>query len=275
MNDHDFLYDTKVFFFDLDGCVYHGNQLAAGVNLLLDQLQRRGIRYAFLTNNSRLNASEIGERLAAMGLNVPLGSILPVTDIAGSFIRDKFGKVTVKTIGSESLERSLSAAGHRTVAWDQPAADVVIVGRDTEFHYGKLEKITEDIRRGSHLIATNPDIYHPGAFGERVPETGALLAAIEAMTGVSAECIGKPAPYIFMHGMKLFDVAPENCVMVGDNLETDVLGSIRTGLKSVWITNEPSTDSSIQKPERTLARHRPDVAVNSMEELYQLVVNAS
>ncbi|WP_159888160.1 HAD-IIA family hydrolase [Paenibacillus puerhi] len=270
MEHQEFFPHTKVYFFDLDGCVYHGNRLSPGIIPLLEQLQQRGIRYAFLTNNSRQSGEEIGEKLAAMGLIVPEGTILPVTDFAGTFIRNKFGTVTVKTIGSESLERSIGEAGHRTVAWNHPAPDVVIVGRDTEFHYGKLQQITADIRAGSYLIATNPDIYHPGASGEPIPETGALLAAIEAMTGTSGECIGKPEPYIFLHGMKLFGAIPENCVMVGDNPETDILGSKRAGLKSVWITNRTSADPIVWPGGEKQEHSRPDVVVNSIEELYRL-----
>lgn len=272
---YDFLADTKVCFFDLDGCVYHGNRLSPGVLPLLDQLQRRGIRYAFLTNNSRLSSAEIGESLAAMGLNVPSDSILPVTDLAGTFIRDKFGCVTVKTIGSASLERSIADAGHRTVPWEHQTADVVIIGRDTEFHYGKLQQVAADISGGAHLIATNPDIDHPGAFGERIPETGAILASIEAMTGTSAECIGKPAPYMFLYGMNRYNAVPESCVMIGDNLYTDIKGSKQAGFRSVWITNGTERNHHILNRKIGPEHSRPDVVVDNMEELYRLVAGGT
>ncbi|MFD1773864.1 HAD-IIA family hydrolase [Paenibacillus rhizophilus] len=269
--DHGFLTRAKVYFFDLDGCVYHGDQLSPGIIPLLGRLRQLGIDYAFLTNNSRLSAAEIGGRLAGMGLEVAPECILPVTDIAGRFIRDKYGAVTVKTIGSESLERGISAAGHRTVSWDEGKADIVVVGRDTAFHYDKLQQISSDILSGARLVATNPDIYHPGADGIKIPETGALLASIEAMTGTTAECIGKPEPYMFLYGMKLYDAAPDSCVMVGDNPDTDILGSARAGLKSVWITNGAPADSSVWKREPGQILSCPDVVLNNMEELYRLV----
>ncbi|AJY74771.1 HAD-IIA family hydrolase [Paenibacillus beijingensis] len=267
------LSNIKVCFFDLDGCVYHGSRLSPGVIPLLAELRQRAIRFAFLTNNSRLRAPDIGARLAAMGLNVAARSIVSVTDIAGAYIRDKFGRVTVKTIGSDGLARSIEEAGHTAVAWDGPSPDVVIVGRDTEFHYGKLQQIAADIGRGARLIAANPDRYHPGASGERIPETGALLAAIEAITGGTAECIGKPEPYIFEHGMKLFGAAPEHCVMVGDNPDTDIAGSIRAGLKSVWITNETADGHPDSMPEWSPDWPRPDIALSSIEQFYRLVAS--
>ncbi|MDT3427298.1 HAD superfamily hydrolase (TIGR01450 family) [Paenibacillus forsythiae] len=270
--NHGFLTRAQVYFFDLDGCVYHGDQLSPGTVPLLRQLRRLGIDYAFLTNNSRLSAAEIGARLAAMGLEAAPECILPVTDIAGSFIRDKYGTVTVKTIGSESLERGISAAGHRIVSWDEGKADIVVVGRDTAFHYDKLQQISSDIGSGSRLVATNPDIYHPGAQGIKVPETGALLAAIEAMTGVAAECIGKPEPYMFQYGMKLYDASPENCVMVGDNPDTDILGSARAGLRSVWITNGASAEPPSRQREPGRVPPCPaDIVLSNMAELCRLV----
>lgn len=264
-----FLIDAKVYFFDLDGCICHGDRLASGVLPLLEKLRERGMRYAFLTNNSRLNAAEIGEKLAHLGLNVPPDTIFPVTDVVGVFISDKYGRVAVKPIGSESLARSIAQAGHRIVAWDEPGADVVAVGRDTEFHYGKLQQIAEDIRRGSRLVATNPDLYHPGECGTRIPETGALLAAIEAIARTEAECIGKPEPYMFLYAMKQFGASPENTVMVGDNLQTDILGSIRAGLRSVWITNGSAPEYSAA--EWGVERCRPDVTLHTIEELCRIV----
>ncbi|WP_178075737.1 HAD-IIA family hydrolase [Paenibacillus oralis] len=265
-----FLFHTKVCFFDLDGCVYHGDRLSQGIVPLLHQLRQRGISYAFLTNNSRLNGLEIKERLAVMGMDVLPDSIFTVTDIAGTYIKEKYGNVSVKTIGSASLARSVEQAGHRTVSWNDAGADVVVIGRDTEFHYGKLQQIAADIMQGACLIATNGDLYHPGVSGERIPETGSLLAAIEAVTGVTVECIGKPEPYMFHYGMKQCGVSPENCVMVGDNLDTDILGSIRAGLKSVWITNCSVDNPYTPSRERITGIH-PDIVVNSMEELYRIV----
>ncbi|MFC0213480.1 HAD-IIA family hydrolase [Paenibacillus chartarius] len=284
MAQHGFLPRMQAYFFDLDGCIYHGDRLSAGVVPLLDRLRQQGLSYVFLTNNSRLGAAEIGSRLEAMGLTVPDDRILPVTDIAGKYLRDKYGKLSVKTIGSDSLARNIAEAGHTPIAWDAPGADVVIVGRDTEFHYNKLQRIAADIGHGSRLIATNPDRYHPGQFGERVPETGSLLAAIEAVTGKTAECIGKPEPYMFEQAMQLCGAAPDSCVMVGDNLETDIRGSRQAGLRSVWITNGSAPGPAAEGGAEVLESRssaagfapsgpaRPDVVVNDMEELYQLVM---
>jgi HAD superfamily hydrolase (TIGR01450 family) len=266
-----FLTGVSVYYFDLDGCIYHGNKLASGVIPLLQHLDQLQLRYSFITNNSRQNAGEIAEKLNRLGLKVQPSRVICATDWIGKYVQEKLGIVSVKVVGSDSLRRAVAAFGHRILALeDKEAADVIVVGRDIEFSYAKLERIIEAVDSGSLVIGTNADLYHPGAAGVRVPETGALLASIQAITGSAITCVGKPEPYLFQQGMRNDGALPSVCVMVGDNLETDVIGSGRVGMKSIWVTNQ--AEAGTYAADSYALSKSNECRVGSIDGLYQMVL---
>ncbi|MFK7697539.1 HAD-IIA family hydrolase [Paenibacillus sp. HJGM_3] len=230
------LRDKKGWLFDLDGCLYHTDQPAPGAQELLELLQRDGKQVACVTNNSRQSPGEIAEKLAWMGFDLAPDQIFPATDAVGRYIRKRYGVSTVMVAGSESLERAIEGQGHRTIQLDAvQTADIIVIGRDTEFTFDKLQAIVEQEKRGARIVTANPDMWHPGPGGRRVPETGALAAAVAAITGKPMETVGKPEPHLFQYAMRLFGADPEQCVMVGDNLNTDIAGGRGAGMSTVWI----------------------------------------
>jgi HAD superfamily hydrolase (TIGR01450 family) len=171
----------------------------------------------------------------------------------------------VKAAGSDSLRLALQAAGHKVLPDGSPElADYVVIGRDLEFTYEKLQWIALEAWRGARVIAANPDLYHPGLHGERIPETGALAAAIEAAAGIKVESVGKPGPFMFNLGMKRAGSTPELSMMVGDNPATDILGAKRAGMYAAWIAGHVQPEAAGQQ------ERQPDVTVAGMQELYLL-----
>lgn len=255
----------RAMFFDLDGCIYFGRTLADRANDLLDLLRAQGYRIGFITNNSRENAQEIRSRLKEMGLRLEEELIVSATEAVAGYLRDAFGRVSVKAAGSVSLITALADAGHRVLDWaDSGPADVIVLGRDTAFDYCKLELIVNEISLGARLIGTNPDCAHPGEEGRLVPETGSLLAAVESITGGPIISIGKPHAWLYELAMSRYGVAPTECMMIGDNLATDVTGAVRTGMKTVWIRNSPlsaAVDRSVV----------PTLTVGKLADFYELL----
>ena len=116
-----------------------------------------------------------------MGIAAPADTIFTATEFVGKYVFEKYGAVTVKAAGSASLQAALQACGLHVLPLDHPdAAEVVVIGRDTEFSYAKLQLIARNADRGAVVIGANADHYHPGPESERIPETGALLAAVSA-----------------------------------------------------------------------------------------------
>jgi 4-nitrophenyl phosphatase len=233
------LREMKAFLFDLDGCIYHGDVLAPGSKELMGRLLTEGKKICFITNNSRETACEISTKLTLMGLRVESKRIITATEYVGKYIKDRYGLVNVKTVGSMNLKRSIEHFGHSVYPLNsQITSDIIVIGRDIEFNYEKLQQIVDEAGRGARVISTNPDMYHPGSHRERIPETGSIVSSVEAILDKKVEFVGKPAPYLFQYGMEICDSSPKETVMVGDNLKTDIKGGIQAGMKTVWIQGQ-------------------------------------
>ncbi|MCI3921305.1 HAD-IIA family hydrolase [Paenibacillus sp. TRM 82003] len=256
------------FLFDLDGCIYYGGIPAAGARELLLTLKDRGVRALFVTNNSTHSAAQVAEMLRSIGIAATPDQVVTATDHAGSYVLQRFGPVKVKAAGTEALRESLACAGHIVLERDDPErADVIVVGRDMGFSYATLQWIAAEERNGAAVIGTNPDRYHLGSRGEKVPETGALAAAVESMIGRSIEYVGKPEAFLFASAAKRCGLRPEQCVMVGDNLYTDIAGGNRAGMTTAWVIGEQTELPDASEIERI----RPDHTVKTLAELNLLI----
>ncbi|WP_270181196.1 HAD-IIA family hydrolase [Alkalihalobacillus sp. CinArs1] len=223
------------FLFDLDGTIYAGTKLIDGATDLLTLLRKEGKTIAFMTNNSTLNAAEIRMKLAKFGVPAEEEEIICPTDCAGTFLTDHFGPSNVYVIGSDALKENVARSGHTLLHSVNAHCDVVLVGRDLEFTYRKLEDASIHVQKGALLVATNMDHTHPIQTGDDVPETGALVAAIQATVSIEPLIIGKPDAYLYDTALKRFGLTPEDTVMIGDNPLTDIQGGINAGLHSVLI----------------------------------------
>lgn len=269
--DYKFLRMADVYFFDLDGCVYHTDHPASGAKELLEQLRCDGKRVGFITNNSREMAFDIAEKLLKMGFEIKPEEIITATDVTGYYLKERYGIQTVKVVGSIGLARSIEQWGHRVVdIASSDEVDVIVIGRDIDFTFDKLQQIVEFEGMGARVLAVNPDYFHPGQRGRRVPETGALAAAVEVIIDKRLEYVGKPATNMFDFGMRLYGVESHQCIMVGDNLYTDIAGGSQAGMRTIWIRgagmNQTLSDSDLTTP-------RPNMIVDSMDEFLCLYKN--
>jgi len=259
-----------VFFFDLDGTLYFRDQPAPRADQLLMLLREKGKKVGFITNNSRQSADEIALKLLGMGLPCHAADIICGTDSIGLYLQENYGRQAVKIAGSEQLARSLIASGHEVLPLlSKGQAQVVIIGRDTEFTYDKLQQVEAEAAGGAELLAVNGDLFHPGPGGRRVPETGALVRAIEAVTGKVIPIIGKPELHLFTYAMQQLETTAQHCVMIGDNLETDIAGAARAGMSTVWIRS----GGMGQTLEGRSSAEKPDFVIDGLDELITVIAN--
>jgi len=178
---------------DLDGVLYRGDEAIVGAREFIALLQREGIPFLLLTNNSTRTPGQYVTKLGKMGIAIEESDVLTSAQATALYLeRIARPEARVYAIGEEGLRAAL---GERyTIA--EEGADFVVVGMDTGLTYEKLRVATLLIRGGARFIATNPDKTLPTEEG-LVPGNGAVLAALEAATGVSPFVVGKPEPAIF------------------------------------------------------------------------------
>lgn len=252
------LTSLRGFIFDLDGCVYTGNRLVPGVQAVLQALRGTGRRVLFLTNNSREDGGQLQAKLARLGVPASREEVLSAVEIVGPFVRDRFGPSRVLAIGSETLRRLLTEAGHRVVPYEAYGdAQVVVVGHDFEFDYARLTAASRAVAGGAGFVAVNLDPRLPVEGGEFYPGCGTIAEAVATAAGIRPEVVGKPMPHIFRVALTRLGVSPEGTAMIGDSLISDIRGAQAVGLRTIWLAPPGAVASEVQ----------PDFTIHAFSDL--------
>jgi 4-nitrophenyl phosphatase len=219
---------------DLDGTLVRDDGPLEGAARLLERF--RG-RYAVVSNNSTHTAPTLVRRLARMGLQVDPGRLVLAGEQAVDYMRRNHPGARLLLAASPVLQRYALAAGCDLVC---AGADFVVLALDRRLTHARLGLLADELRRGARLVVTNGDGSHPGAGGAVVPETGALMAALVAASGVQPwKVLGKPGALLLHEGLRRLGADPASTVMVGDNPETDGLGASRLGMDCVLVGGAP------------------------------------
>jgi len=137
-------------------------------------------------------------------------------------------------------------------------ANIVVCGKDITLSWDKLATATLNIRAGAQFIGTNADTTLPTERG-LTHGNGAILAALHAATGVTPTIIGKPEPIIYQQALALLGVDPAHTVAIGDRLETDILGAVRTGIRSLMVLSGVSTEDDFKTTDYRPTWVMPDI----------------
>ncbi|PVZ70260.1 HAD-IIA family hydrolase [Pelagibaculum spongiae] len=223
--------------FDLDGTVYQGNQVIAGAPEFFSQLVSNNIRYIFATNRADRRAEVVSEQLNLLGIACQPDQVITSSMVAADMVAGQ----RVFAIGGEAVSYYLEQQGC-VLASDQ--VDSVVVGFDPEINLEKLTIATRLIKNGAHFIGTNPDptiLLDDGL----MPECGALLGAIEISTNQKPKIVGKPEAAMIHFACKKAGVNPEQAIMIGDYLYTDIAAANAAGCKSVLLLTGISTQEQL------------------------------
>lgn len=253
----------KAFIIDMDGVLYRGQERLPGARAFLDTLQHRDAPYVLLTNNSTRTVAQYVEKLNSMDIDVPSDRIMTSALATALYLADLAEPGTpMYMIGMDGLEEALREQGF--VLTDE-SPEYVVVGMDTYLTYEKLSMATLAIRAGAAFIGTNPDRTIPSERGLE-PGAGAILAAIEAATDVPPQLVGKPQPGVFEAALRDLKTLPEETAVLGDRLETDVMGGARVGLRTILVL----TGATKSRDDLSDTDVEPDMICESLEELLSL-----
>lgn len=234
------------FLFDFDGTLGDDGCLYDGVPELLRGLLDRRRRVVVVSNNSQRSGSQISAVIRqAIEVDIPA---VTVCDIAHERILQDLGPSAVVAVsGSAQLRATIEASSLAAVGLDASGADAVLLGCSPEFCYGAMTRISALARGGAKLYCTNRDASRPVS-QTVVPETGALVAAIEAMCDSPWTVLGKPEPALFLRALELLQARPAEAVMIGDGYTTDIEGATRLGIDCIWANpseQAPHMDSAL------------------------------
>lgn len=245
----------KGFICDMDGVIYHGNNLLEGVPAFVDWLNKESKNFLFLTNSSERTPKELSQKLLRLGLDVSEEHFYTSALATASFLATQKPGCSAYVIGEAGLMNALYEKG---VYMNDVNPDYVVVGETRSYSFEKIEKAVGLVNRGAKLIGTNPDTTGPTEVGI-VPATGALVAPIEIATGKKAYFVGKPNPLMLRHAMKLLGCHSHETVMIGDRMDTDIIAGVETGATTVLVLSGVSTkDTPNEYP------YRPNYILNGV-----------
>tara|TARA_R110001606_G_scaffold395213_1_gene567092 strand:- start:95620 stop:96492 length:873 start_codon:yes stop_codon:yes gene_type:complete len=243
---------------DMDGVLWHGNKPMEGLIEFFSELRYSAIPFVLATNNASLTQQQYVDKLARMGVDIEYREILTSSMATAQYLIQHLptDKRRVFVIGEDGLRQPLIEQGFTLTdlyqvnqpdkgIFDQ-GADLVVSGLDRQLTWDKLATATLNINAGAQFFATNSDTTLPTELGE-VMGNGGILAALEAVTGVKPISIGKPAPILYQQALALLGTNKTNTIAIGDRLNTDILGAVNAGMRSIMVLTGVSTEQDIDE----------------------------
>ncbi len=254
----------RVFFFDLDGVLSVGkeNPRYIGGRAVVEKIKSSGRKAFLLTNDSTHVRQEILGNLAKLGFNFTLDEILTSSYLTATYLTEKFGKASFFLVGEDGLRRELEAAGHR--ATDR-TPKVVVVGFDRGLTYQKLDDALRFLKGGAQLIGSYGGAVYMSDHGPAL-SAGPIIKALEYGSGGRAIMIGKPSPRMFRLALQRANEKPGQAVMIGDQVETDLVGAHRAGVHSILVLTGVDNRETIRR-----SKIKPDMTIENVDNLLDYI----
>ncbi|MDB6078067.1 MAG: nagD [Akkermansiaceae bacterium] len=240
----------------MDGVIYRGSRLIPGASDFITRLRNHGIPFRFLTNNSQRARRDVSLKLRRMGIEAGVDEIFTCAMATARFMAAQKPGGTAYVIGEHGLAAALDRNGYTVVDDD---ADFVVVGEGRTLTFEMIERGVRLVQNGARLIATNLDPNCPTEHGMR-PGCGAIVAMIEKATGVQAFSVGKPSPIMMRAARKEMGLRTDETIMVGDTMETDILGAVQMGYRSVLVLS-----GGTQREDLRNFAYQPDIIVDHVD----------
>lgn len=230
----------KLFLLDMDGTLYIDQRLFDGAAEFLEAIKRRGGRYLFLTNNSSRSVGAYQEKMSRLGILCSEEDFLTSSQATGIYLKQHHAGQKLYVFGTESLKQELRGQGFAVTGRYGEDVDCLVMGFDTELCFQKLEDACRLLNRGVPYIATNPDYVCPTWYGS-VPDCGSVAGMLKNATGRVPLFIGKPKPGMALLAMRKTGYSPEETVIIGDRLYTDIACGINAGIDAALVLSGEAT----------------------------------
>jgi len=242
----------KGFIFDLDGTVYRGDGLIPKADEIIRLLRRSGRKVVFLSNKPIQTREDYASKLTRLGIPTQPDEVINSTFVMTHYLKKNAPHARLFVVGEAPFIEELKRAGF-TITEEPTEIEYVVVAFDRTFDYRKLNIAFQAIKLGAHFVATNPDRTCPVEGGE-IPDCAGMIAAIEAVAGKKVEIIvGKPFPLMIQAALEVMGLKPEDCILIGDRLETDIKmgkeSGIATGIVLTGVTDEKTLKETSIPPD--------------------------
>ena len=255
------LRDVRALVIDMDGVLWRGDDPIPGITGFFALLRARPIAFRMATNNASKSPQQYVDKLASMGVKVAAGDIITSAVATAQHIAAIAPGASVYAIGDGLRQAVLHCDLHLS---DGEQADFVAVGWDPNLTYKELSEATLLIHAGAEFIGTNPDRTWPSERGFLLGN-GAILACLQAATDVEPFIIGKPERTMFDAALSAMGADVTHAAMLGDRLETDIIGGHKAGLRTIFVLTGASDETDL-----AASPVKPDWVFRDIQELTQV-----
>ena len=252
----------KVYFFDLDGTIYLGNQLFRGAIELVGLLNEAEIPFFFLSNNSSKSTSDYINKLNDLSLNVTPNNLIlsqhPTIDYLKS---ENYEKIFL--LGTESLKREFHQEGF-ILTDNNP--EIIVLAFDQELTYERLVKTSYMLQEGIPYIATHLDDRCPTEKGY-IPDAGGIAALLFKVSEKMPRVFGKPNKEMLLFKLRELEIKPKDAIIFGDRLYTDIKMGINSGVTTCCVLSGETTLEMIEKSEK----NKPDYVIDGIWDILRVL----
>lgn len=245
LKNADALLQKKLFLLDMDGTIYNEDRIFDGTLDFLSQIRKMGGRYIFITNNSSKSVEDYVKKVNAMGIEADASDFYTSSQATAFYLNENYPGQTVYCMGTRSLIKELRDSHIRVVTEPDDEASVVLIGFDTENTSEKIRNTCIMLGRDVTYLATNPDLVCPVSFGY-IPDCGSMSIMLQNATGKTPFFIGKPCPIMIDCVLKKLSASPEDAVIVGDRLYTDIATGVNAGVDTICVLSGEATLQDIE-----------------------------
>ncbi|MEA1931080.1 HAD-IIA family hydrolase [Halohasta litorea] len=246
---------------DVDGTVVRGDEPIPGAAAGLAAVSQAGLDRVFLSNNPTKRPAAYESRFETAGFDVDREEVFTAGTITTEYLRSEHADDRLFVIGDPGLDSQLLAAD-LSLTDDPEAADALVASMDREFGYQSLCDAIVALDDEIPFIGTDPDMLIPQT-GYNIPGTGAMLHAIEGVTDREVDVIcGKPSDFARRTVLDYLGCPPEECLVVGDRLNTDIELGAAAGMTTVLVRTGITNAETLADSPTT-----PDYVLDSLAEL--------
>jgi len=259
----------KGFIFDLDGTVYLSDNLIPGADRVIRLLRESGRKVVFLSNKPIQTREDYAAKLTRLGIPTQPNEVINSSFVMTHYLKKVVPQGKLFVVGEAPFIEELRRAGF-TITDEPKEIAYVVVAFDRTFDYRKLNIAYQAIKLGAHFVATNPDRTCPVEGGE-IPDCAGMIAAIEAVTTKKVEVVvGKPSSIMIQAVLDVLGLNPEDCILIGDRLETDIKMGKESGIATGIVLTGVTDEKALKESKHTSVQ--PDFVFQSVADVEDLLI---
>ncbi|ELZ71719.1 putative sugar phosphatase [Haloferax prahovense DSM 18310] len=251
--------------FDVDGTVVRGDEAIPGALDGLAAVDAAGLDRLFVSNNPTKAPVAYEARLRRAGIDATADEVVTSGTTTTVYLADRHPGARTFCIGEAGFRDQLRDAGLELVrAGDDP--EVVVVAIDREFDYDDLRDANSALRSGAAFYGTDPDVIIPTADGD-IPGSGAIINAVAGVAERDPDAIlGKPSRVAQEYVLDKLGLPPEEVLIVGDRLDTDIAFGIDAGMGTALVRTGVTDDAVLAASE-----YDPDYVLDGLGDIGRIV----